>query len=143
MSDKTTSSVSLSSLILPSKAVKFDFPGYPGLEIELCYLSRQELLSIRKKCVTMKFDKRTRQPEEQLDEDRFMVEYCSAIIKGWEGFKHKYLEEFLLVDVSSLDPEESMPYTIDNVVTLMKNSSIFEEWVSSTLEDLENFTQNK
>lgn len=91
----------------------------------------------------MKFDKRTRQPEEQLDEDRFMVEYCSAIIKGWEGFKHKYLEEFLLVDVSSLDPEESMPYTIDNVVTLMKNSSIFEEWVSSTLEDLENFTQNK
>lgn len=143
MSDKPEKSISLSSLIIPSRAAKIDFPGYPGLSVELCYLSRQELLNIRKKCVTVKFDKRTRQPEEQLDEDRFMTEYCSAIIKGWSGLKFKYLEEFLLVDVSSHDPDDEVPFSVDNAVTFMKNSTIFEEWVSATLEDLENFTQTK
>ena len=34
-----------------------------------------------------KFDKKTRQPEEKLDEDKFLVEYCKAVIKGWSGLK--------------------------------------------------------
>ena len=84
--------VSLASLMTPSKTVTIDFPGYAGMSVELCYLAREELIKLRKKCVTTKFNKKTRQPEEDLDDDRFLLEYCKAVIKGWKGLKYRYLE---------------------------------------------------
>ena len=135
--------VSLASLMTASKTVTIDFPGYTGMEISLCYLAREELLKLRKKCVTTTFDKKTRQPEEKLDEDKFIVEYCKAVIKGWSGLKYRYLEELLLVDVGELDADDTLPYTQDNAELLMKNSNIFDTWVTETVGDLENFTGNK
>ena len=72
-----------------------------------------------------------------------MVEYVSAIIKGWNGLKYKYLEEFLLVDVSQLNLEDELEYTQDNAELLMRNSADFDQWVTDTVGDLENFTQSK
>ena len=135
--------ISLASLMTPSKTVAIDFPGYAGMSVDLCYLAREELVKLRKKCVTTKFNKKTRQPEEELDEDKFLVEYCKAVIKGWKGFKYRYLEELLLVDVSALDPEDELPFTQENAELLMKNSSNFDTWVTETVSDLENFTGNK
>ena len=138
----TDSPVSLSSLMTSSKTVAIDFPGYTGMEVSLCYLAREELLKLRKRCVTTKFDKKTRQPEESLDEDKFIVEYCKAVIKGCNGLKYRYLEELLLVDVGELDPDDVLPYTKENAELLMKNSNVFDTWVTDSVGDLENFTGN-
>jgi len=135
--------VSLASLMTPSKTVTIDFPGYKNLTVDLCYLGRDELLKLRKKCVSTKFNKKTRQPEEVLDEDRFLTEYVKAVIKNWSGFKYSYLEEFLLVDVSSQDPNDELPFTQENAELLMKNSNVFDTWVTETVGDLENFTGSK
>tara|TARA_Y100000361_G_C11137032_1_gene332619 strand:+ start:494 stop:928 length:435 start_codon:yes stop_codon:yes gene_type:complete len=135
--------VSLASLMTPSKTVSIDFPGYDGMKVSLCYLAREELLKLRKKCVTTKFSKKTRQPEEILDEDKFLVEYCKAVIKTWSGFKYSYLEELLLVDITSLDPNDELLYTQENAELLMKNSNDFDTWITETVGDLENFTSNK
>jgi len=135
--------VSLSSLMTPSKTVQIDFPGYEGFRVLVCYLAREELVKLRKKCITTKFNKRTHQPEEELNEDKFLVEYCKAVIRGWSGFKYSYLEELLLVDVSSFDPDDELPYTTDNAETLMKNSNGFDTWLTETASELENFTQSK
>ena len=137
------SPVSLASLITPSKTVSIDFPGFTGMDVDLTYLGREELLKLRKRCVSTKFDKKTRQPIEELDEDKFLVEYCKAVIKGWSGLKYRYLEELLLVDVSDFDPDDSLPYTQDNAELLMKNSNTFDTWVTETVSDLENFTGAK
>jgi len=135
--------ISLASLMTPSKTVEIDFPGYTGMSVSLCYLGREELVKLRKKCVTTKFDKKTRQPEEHLDENKFLTEYCKGVIKGWSGLKYRYLEELLLVDVSALDPDDELPFTQDNAELLMKNSGDFDSWVTETVSDLENFTGNK
>jgi len=137
------SPVSLASLMTPSKTVSIDFPGFTGMQVDLCYLAREELLKLRKKCVTTKYDKKTRQPEEVLDEDKFLVEYCKSVIKGWSGLKYRYLEELLLVDVSQFDPNDELPYTAENAELLMKNSTTFDTWVTESVGDLENFTGNK
>jgi hypothetical protein len=139
----SNSPVSLASLMTPSKTVTIDFPGFNECSVDLCYLGRDELLKLRKKCVTTKYDKKTRQPEETLDEDRFLTEYCKAVIKGWSGLKYRYLEELLLVDVSELDPEDMLVYTQDNAELLMKNSTTFDNWVTETVGELENFTGTK
>ncbi len=135
--------ISLASLMTSSKTVAIDFPGYNGMQISLCYLGREELVKLRKRCVSTKFDRKTRQPEETLDEEKFIVEYCKAVIKGWSGLKYRYLEELLLVDISNLDPEDDLVYTQDNAELLMKNSNVFDTWVTEAVGDLENFTGNK
>jgi hypothetical protein len=135
--------VSLASLMTPSKTVGIDFPGYQGFVVDLCYLAREELVKLRKKCISTKFNRSTHQPEENLDEDKFIVEYTKSVVKGWKGLKFSYLEEFLLVDVSDFKPDDMLPYTQDNAESLMKNSTGFDTWVSDTIGDLENFTGNK
>jgi len=135
--------VSLKSLLTPSKTVSIDYPGYEGFAIDLCYLSREELVKLRNKCLKLKFNKKTRAFEDSLDDELFLTEYVSAIIKGWKGLKYKYLEEFLLVDVSKLNLEDELDYTQENAELLMRNSGDFDQWVTDTVGDLENFTHSK
>jgi len=127
----------------PSKTVTLDFPGYSGFNVDVTYLAREELLKLRKKCLTTKFNRKTRQPEEELNEDMFLVEYVKGVIKGWSGLKYRYLEELLLVDVSELSPDDELPFPQDNAELLMKNSGDFDTWVTEVVGDLENFTGNK
>ena len=140
---KKVQPVSLKSLMTSSKTVSLDYPGYSDFTVDLTYISREELLKVRNRCMKQKFNKKTRAFEDSLDEDTFLTEYVSAIIKGWKGLKYKYLEEFLLVDISSVSPEEELPYTQENAELLMRNSSDFDQWVTDTVGDLENFTHSK
>ena len=135
--------VSLKSLMTPSKTVSIEYPRFDGMTVDLCYLAREELVKLRKRCLSTKWDKKSHQPLEEFDDDKFIVEYCKAVIKGWKGLKYKYLEELLLVDISSLDPEDELPFTADNSELLMKNANDFDAWVTETVGDLENFTKNK
>ena len=141
MTDKTP--VSLASLMTPSKTVSIDFPGFSGMKVSLCYLAREELIKLRKRCLITKFNRKSRQPEEELDEEKFLTEYCKAVIKGWKGLKFRYLEELLLVDISGQDPDDELAYTQENAELLMKNANDFDTWVTETVGDLENFTSNK
>ena len=135
--------VSLKSLLTPSKTVSVDFPGLDGFTVKLTYLAREELLKLRNRSVTQKLNKKTRAYEEQLDNDKFLTDYCKAIIKGWTGLKYKYLEELLLVDISDVEPDSELEYNQENAEILMKNAADFDNWVSETVGELENFTKGK
>lgn len=143
MTEQENKSVSLASLLTPSKTVSVDYPGMPGFSVDLCYLAREELLKLRNKSVTQKFNRKTRAFEDTLDEEKFLVEYVKAIIKGWKGLKYSYLEELLLVDISSVDPNDELEYNQENAETLMKNASDFDSWVTEVTGELENFTKTK
>ena len=140
---ETKQPVSHKSLLTPSKTVSIEFPGLDGFNVKLTYLSREELLKLRNRSVKQVLNKKTRAYEEQLDNDKFLTEYCKAIIKGWKGLKYKYLEELLLVDTSTVNPEDELEWNDENAELLMKNSSDFDNWVSETVGELENFTKVK
>ena len=72
--------VSLKSLLTPMKTVGIEFPGMEGFEIKLTYLAREELLKLRNRSVKQVLNKRTRAYEEQLDNDKFLVEYAKAVV---------------------------------------------------------------
>jgi hypothetical protein len=127
----------------PSKTVTMDFPRFEGMTVDLCYLAREELVKLRKRCLSTKWDKKSHQPIEEMDDDKFIVEYCKAVIKGWKGLKYSFLEELLLVDVSDLNPEDTLPFNQENSELLMKNATDFDTWVTEMVGDLENFTKNK
>jgi len=135
--------VSLASLLTPSKTVTVDYPTLDGFSVDLCYLAREELIKLRSRCVSQKLNRKTRAFEETLDEDKFLTEYCKAVIKGWKGLKYKYLEELLLVDISGQEPEDELKFSVENAETLMKNGADFDTWVTEVTGDLENFTKTK
>ena len=94
---------------------------------------------MRKRCVSTKFDRKTRQPEEVLDEEKFVKEFTNATIKGWKGFKLKYLEDLLLVDLGKNDPETELPYDAEQAEVLVQNSTEFDTWINEVVFDLDNF----
>ena len=143
MTEQENKKVSLTSLLTPSKTVTVDYPGMNGFTVDLCYLAREELIKLRNRCLSQKFNRKTRAFDDQLDEDKFLIEYVKAVIKGWKGLKYSYLEELLLVDISSLDPEDELEFSQDNAQTLMKNAGDFDTWVTEVTGDLENFTKTK
>lgn len=138
----TDTQVSLADIILPEKSVWIDFPGFDGLSFEVTYLSRDSLIKLRKSCVRSTFDRRTHTPSEELDETTFLKKYTEAVVKNWKGFKWSYVKEFLLVDTSKLDPDTEMPYNQGNAEALVKNSVMFDDWLTDTISDLENFTKS-
>ena len=131
----------LSDLLTPSKTATIDFPGYDGFKVKVTYLAREEMLKLRKKAVTTKINRRTRQPEEELNEEIFLKEYCKAVIKGWSGLKMKHLVQIIPVDEEKLsDMEATLPYSLENAQILMENSNDFDAWLTETVGDLANFT---
>ena len=46
----------LKKLVVNVKEVWVDFPGLSGFKIKIANLSRKELLALRKRCTTQKFD---------------------------------------------------------------------------------------
>ena len=133
----------LSSLLTPSKTVDFEYPGYEGFSVNLAFLSREELLKIRNKATTTKFDRKTRQPKEEMDEEIFLKSYVQGVVKGWKGLKYKYLTDFILVDLEGVeDLGAELEFSAENALVMMKNSNEFDTWVSEMIGDLSNFTKN-
>ena len=129
----------LKKLMVDTKAVWIDFPGLEGFEVEVANLSRKELNGLRKKCVTTKFDRKTRQAVEDLDEEKFVTEFTNAVIKNWKGLTLEHLETLLLVDIEGRDPKEELDYSQDNAETLVSSSAEFDTWLNEVVFDLDNF----
>ena len=129
----------LKSLLVDTKTVWVEFPGLDGFEVELANLSRKELVALRKRCTINKFNRKTRAFEESLDDEKFLKEFTESTVQGWKGLKLNYLEDLVLVDLGGQDGEKEMPYSIENALQLVENSSEFDNWLNEVVFDLENF----
>jgi len=120
-----------------------EFPDIDGFEVNLRFLTREELTKIRNASLTYKFNKRTRQREEEIDNDKFLDNYAQKAIVGWKGLKVKHLPVLLPVDISSMDANEEIEYSEDEAVELLRNSSIFDQFVTDAMNDFEQFSKQK
>jgi hypothetical protein len=133
----------LKNLLVDSKTARVEFPGLEDFEVELANLSRKELVALRKRCTSNKFNRKTRAFEESMDDDKFLKEFTTATVKGWSGLKLKYLEDLILVNLDGQDIEKELEYTEDNAMLLVENSSEFDNWLNEVVFDLENFRTDK
>ena len=129
----------LKNLLVDVKTAWVEFPGLDGFEVELANLSRKELLNLRKKCTSNKFNRKTRAFEEVMDDEKFVKEFSQATVKSWKGLKLKYLEDLILVNLDGQDLESEMNYSVDNALILVENSGEFDNWLNEVVFDLENF----
>jgi hypothetical protein len=131
--------ISLKSLLVPSKSVEVEYPGMPGFVVNLAFLSRETLINIRKKSTKTTF--KNRQASEEFNEDLFLQLYVDSAVKGWSGLKLSYLEQLAPVDLSGQDMDAELEFTAENALYLMKNSSNFDAFVSEQVSDLGNFSK--
>jgi|TARA_R110001592_G_scaffold186677_1_gene431049 hypothetical protein len=129
----------LKSLLLDSKTTWVEFPGLDGFEVELANLSRKELTSLRKKCTINKFNRKTRQFEDELNDEKFVEEFTRSTVKNWKGLKLEFLQDLLLVDLDNQDATKEMEFSEENAKVLVENSSEFDNWLNEVVFDLENF----
>ena len=134
-------SISLKNLLVPSKALEVEYPGLPEFKIQVAFLSRETLQSIRKKSTKTSF--KNRQPVEELNDELFLELYVKNAVKGWSGLKLKYLEQLAPVDLSNQDMEAELEYSEENALYLMKNSTNFDSFISEQVTDLGNFSASK
>ena len=133
-------SISLKTLLVPSKSVDVEYPGLSGFKISICFLSRETLINIRKKATKTSF--KNRQATEELNDDLFLQLYVKECIKGWDGFKLSYLEQLAPVDLTGQDPNAELEFSDENALFLMKSSSNFDAFISEMVTDLGNFQAN-
>jgi len=130
----------IASLMATETVVDVEFPDIEGFIINLVYLTRDDLMKIRNQSLSFKFNKRTRQREEEIDNDKFLEAYTARAIKGWKGLKVKHLPLLLPVDISSMSSEESVDYSEEEALDLIKNSTVFDQFVTDTMNEFEQFS---
>ena len=132
------SALNLSTLLVSSKETEVEYHGYPVFKVNLCFLSREELVKIRKKATKITW--KNRQQSEELNEDLFLSLYVQSTVKGWSGLKLSILQKLAPVDLKGQkDLEATLDYTEDNALYLMKSSTEFDSFVSEQVSDLANF----
>ena len=91
----------------------------------------------------LKWNKRTRQREEELDNDKFLEAYAQKAIKGWKGLKVKHLPVLMPVDISEMNGNDDIVYSEEEALDLLKNSAIFDQFVTDSMNDFEQFSKKK
>jgi hypothetical protein len=129
----------IKNLMVTDKVTEVEFPDIDGFKVNICYLGRDKLMKIRNGALVYKFNKRTRQREEEVDNDKFLEAYTEAVIKGWSGLTVRGLSHLLPVDVSKMDPKQVIPYSAEDALDLIKNSTIFDQFISDTLNNFDTF----
>ena len=132
----------IKNLMVTDKVTEVEFPDIEGFTVNICYLSRDRLMKIRNGALVYKYNKRTRQREEEVDNDKFLEAYAEAVIKGWRGLTIKALGQLLPVDTSKSDPKQEIPYTAEDALDLLRNSTIFDQFITDTLNDFDNFDKS-
>ena len=129
----------LKKLMVDTKSVWMDFPGLEGFSVEVANLSRKELMALRKKCTSQKFDRRSRQLEEILDEDKFVKFFTKASVKNWKGLTVEYTSSLMLISADDTNKDDEVPFSEENAETLVANSTEFDTWLNEVVFDLDNF----
>lgn len=133
----------IKNLIADQSSVWVEYPDIDGFEVNLQYLTREDLMKIRNASLTYKFNKRTRQREEEIDNDRFLENYAERAIINWKGLKVKHMPALMPVDISGIDGEDVIEYSNEDAIELLKNSTVFDQFITDTMNDFEQFSKKK
>lgn len=133
------SSLSIKSLLVPSKNIEVEYPGLEGFLLNITYLSRESLANLRKKCTKTVF--KGNKQSVDFDSDLFLKLYTQATIVGWTGLKVKYLSQLAPIEMGDVDPEAEIAFSEDNALYLIKSSADFDNYISEFVSDLGNFSK--
>lgn len=132
--------MNLQNLVVETKTAVVEFPGLEGFEVTIGYISREMDRKIVKESTVTKIDTKMKQPVSTLDEDMFVTGLVRAAIKNWKGLTYDHLAELMLFDTAAVeDMAAEVPFSIENAITLIKQSQTFDSWVNEQIRNIASF----
>ena len=125
--------------VAKDRVVEVEYPSIENFFVSIRYVTRDELTKIRNRSLSYKFNKRTHQREEEVDSDKFLEYYSDKVIAGWNGLKIKHLPLLVPTDLGDQDVEKDIPYSKDEALALLRNSTEFDAFISDCMSNLETF----
>jgi hypothetical protein len=133
----------IKNLMINDKIVDVEFPDSNGFFISLAYLSREKLLKIRNRSLVVKFNKRTRQRDEEVDNDKFLEEYSREVIRGWRGLTLRELARIMPIETTGANMDEVISYSEEDALELLRNAPSFDQFITDCMNDFEIFERDK
>lgn len=133
----------IKNLMINDKIIEVEFPDSDGFFVNLAYLSRDKLVKIRNRSLVVKFNKRSRQREEEVDNEKFLEEYARETIKGWRGLTIRELARIMPIETANANLDQQVPYTEEDALALLQGSPIFDQFVTDCMNDFELFERDK
>lgn len=111
-----------------------------GFEVEIRYLSRDQLRKIMDQCKKTDWDPKTHQIKESLDSDKFYRQQAEHVVVDWRGLTPPVLKN--IVDMEPY-PETEVPYSVEDCAELLSKAYDFDLWVQQISSDLEYFEASR
>lgn len=129
----------LKDLSIETKSVEVPFKGLDGFKVTIGYLGKSITRRLAQESTTQKMDGNGNVVQD-FDQDSFTEAFCKEAIKDWSGLKYKHLTQLMLIDEAQIeDMEAELPFSHDNAYVLLKESTIFDNWVNERVNDLATF----
>ena len=114
------------------------FDGLPGFEVKLLHLSRPEMQKLQKAATRITFI--ARQKTEELDSDMFVKAFAKNCILDWKGLTLEYAMKLLpILPPKNTDLTQEIPFSEEDAINLVKNSTTFDQWINGIVFDLDSF----
>lgn len=130
--------INLKDIAQETKETTLDFPGLEGFQVTVGLVTRQMASKIRKDSMEMRMGDRY-SPEEHINEDKFVNKFVEVAIKSWKGLTGSHIKDLMPVDEDKVNDEDTVPFSHDNAVMLMKSSQHFDNWINEVVFKLNNF----
>lgn len=130
---------SITSVVLNSKSMEFEFPGYESFKVTIRYNTAEKLTALRNECVKNTIDTSTGYPVEKLDREKWDTLFTENTIEGWEGLTWGIVADLMLIKEEAVDKDEEVEFSIENAKALLQQSKTFDIWLNACLKDINNF----
>ena len=129
--------------MVETRDVSVDFEALPGFSVTLGYMSKSVNRKMAKDSTVSKMDG-TGNIVSEFDADAFGVSFCREAIKGWTGLTYGKLAQLMLINEEAIeDLDAELPYSEDNAQLLLRESTIFDNWVSEKVGQITTFRIEK
>jgi len=127
----------LKNLVLnevPAKKVLYD-EDYE-IYFDIKFLSKTKLSKMTARHTSIKIDRKTHQPKEDLDTDSLRKEMCETCVKGWYGVTYKWLSTIMPLDKDQIENmDEEVEFSHSALETVIENSYNLDGWIFETVRD--------
>ncbi len=132
----------IKNLMAIDRVVEVEYEDVEGFFVNLRYITRDELTKVRSRNLQTKWNKITHQRDETVDNDSFIKDYTKKVIVGWRGLTVGGLSKLLPVELpEDVDLEEEIPYSDEEALDLITNSTVFDRFITDAMDNLETFEQ--
>tara|TARA_B110000211_G_C13760897_1_gene413098 strand:+ start:44 stop:448 length:405 start_codon:yes stop_codon:yes gene_type:complete len=131
--------MNLKDLSIETKSVSVPFAALPGFNVTIGYMSKPVTRRLAKEATESKMDGGGNIISD-FNNETFMEAFCKESVKGWEGLTYAMAAQLLLLDEDKIDDlNKEVVFSHDNALHLLKESTIFDNWINERVNDLSTF----